>query len=158
MDEFELLDRPLLGGCLDVRHLPADHPARVDGLGDLARGAQLPLRVHDRFGQPGERLGQQRVAGEDADRLAVDDVRRLASAPQVVVVDGREIVVDQRIGMDQLQRADGHEQRLDVGAAGLGGCHGQDRADAFSAAEDRIAHRVVDARRWSIGGREVAVQ
>ena len=43
--------------------------------------------------------------GEDGHRFAMDDVRGRASAPHGVVVHRREVVVDQRVGVDQLDRA-----------------------------------------------------
>ena len=52
-----------------------------------------------------ERFGLQAVAGEDRHAVALDDVQRRSSAPQRVVVHGRQVVVDERIGVDHLDRA-----------------------------------------------------
>ena len=51
-----------------------------------------------------EGLGVERVAGEDRDVLAERDVARRAAAAQVVVVHRRQVVVDERVGVDQLDR------------------------------------------------------
>ena len=51
------------------------------------------------------RLGEEPVAGEDRDVLAELDVRGRPAAAQVVVVHRRQVVVDQRVGVDQLDRA-----------------------------------------------------
>ena len=45
-------------------------------------------------GDQTERVGQERVPGEDGDRLAEDLVVREAPAPVVVVVHRRQVVVD----------------------------------------------------------------
>ena len=80
MQRLQLLDGDLLAGGLDVDHLPADH---ADG---ARRARQLEHHVGDAILAPlavlrgdAERLGAQRVAGEDRDRLAellVADVGR----------------------------------------------------------------------------------
>jgi hypothetical protein len=48
----------------------------------------------------GERL--QRVAGEDGGRLVERDVAGRLAAAQIVVVHRRQVVVDQRVGVDHL--------------------------------------------------------
>ncbi len=62
--------------------------------------------------QQRERLGLQPVAGENRDAVAVDDVQRRPSAPQRVVVHRRQVVVDQRVGVDQLDRARGRQREI----------------------------------------------
>ena len=52
-----------------------------------------------------ECLGQQGVAGEDRDALTEDFVVGELAAPVIVVVHGREVVVDERIGVDALDGA-----------------------------------------------------
>src|SRR5688572_24800096 len=71
MDELNLLQQ-LIGGRAvgsqsfrgNVGDLPSDHPPRIDRLSDHPRRPELGSRVQtrDRFGQPGEGLGQQRIA------------------------------------------------------------------------------------------------
>ena len=60
-----------------------------------------------------ERLGLQAVAGEDGDAVAVDDVQRRPPAPQRVVVHRRQIVVNQRVGVNQLDRAGRRQREVD---------------------------------------------
>ena len=59
---------------------------------------------HSRSGQHFERPRLQRVAGQDRDGLAEGHVARGLAAPQIVVVQRRQIVVDQRIGVQHLNR------------------------------------------------------
>ena len=51
-----------------------------------------------------DRLGEEPVAGQDRNVLAVDDVRGRAPATQLVVVHRGQVVVDQGVGVDQLDR------------------------------------------------------
>ena len=68
-----------------------------------------------RLGDPVERQRQQRVAGQDRGRLAEHLVVARPPAPEVVVVHRRQIVVDQRVAVDQLDRRAG-EQHVVVDA------------------------------------------
>ena len=89
-----------------------------------------------------ERLGQERVAREDRDVLAVRDVRARASAAQVVVVQGREIVVDEAERVHELERAGGREQLLGIAAERLAGREAEHGPDPLAAAEERVADRL----------------
>ena len=57
-----------------------------------------------------ERERLQRIAGEDRGRLVELPMRRRAAAPQVVVVHRRQVVVHERVGVDQL---DGRGERIE---------------------------------------------
>ena len=103
-------------------------------------------------GLEGERL--QRVAGEDGDGFAEGDVAGGMAAAQVVVIERGQIVVDERIGVEHLQR------RAEVGDAcgqltvtghHARGFHAEDRAQAFAAGEDAVAHGAVDGMGQRIG-------
>ena len=90
----------------DVAVLAADHPERrVD---ELAR--DLGRLVGEREPQ---RLGEERVAGEERDALAERDVRARPSAPLVVVVQRRQVVVDERERVHELERGGGRKRILD---------------------------------------------
>ena len=52
-------------------------------------------------------LREQPVAGEDRDVLAERDMARRPAAPQVVVVHRGQVVVDERVGVDELDRRRG---------------------------------------------------
>ena len=57
-------------------------------------------------------LREEAVPGEDRDVLAVGDVAGRATAAQVVVVHRGKVVMDQRIGVDQLDRRRRRQHRL----------------------------------------------
>ena len=108
-----------------------------------------PLLRARRFGvdgEGGEAEGEQGVAGEDRRRLVVAAVGRRASPSQVVVVQGREVVVDQAVGVDHLERRAAGQQRLPPRAEALAGEQHQSRPDALAAREDAVAHRLVQPR------------
>ena len=99
-----------------------------------------------------ERLGLQAVAGEDRDAVAVDDVQRRPSAPQRVVVHRRQIVVDQRVGVNQLDARTRRAARMRdrVGVPVAVRPRRRRRASGSGAAacrrRDAVAHRLADDR------------
>ena len=99
---------------LEIDRLSADHAARPGGVGDDADRAQLarrPVAVRRLARHQRERLGQQAVAGEDRQPLAEHDVAGRPAAPQRVVVHGRQVVVDEGVGVDELERAGGRQRQ-----------------------------------------------
>jgi hypothetical protein len=92
----------------DVEVLPADHPVDAGGAGQLARGEHERAVARLLAQKVVEGLGVEAVAGEDGDVLAELHVAGRAPAAQVVVVHGRQVVVDERVGVDEL---DGGGQR-----------------------------------------------
>src|ERR1700687_4843214 len=62
-----------------------------------------------------EREGQQRVSGQDGDGFAEFLVAGRLAAAQVVVVECRQVVVDQRIGVNHFDGAGGMQPGGDVG-------------------------------------------
>ena len=137
-----------LAANVDV--LPADHAVdagRVGELGDRRehRGGLAALLAQD---EP-ESLGVEPVAGQDRDVLAEADVARRAPAAQVVVVHRREVVVDQRVRVDQLERGGERQHVGRLAAQRARRRERQHRPDALAAGQQRIAHRLLEAR----GGR-----
>ena len=105
---------------LQVDGLAADHARRAGRVADDAHDAQLAADDRRIVGrrlarQQREGLGLQAVAGENRNAVAVDHVQRRPSAPQRVVVHGGEIVVNQRVGVDQLDGARGRQRRSNAG-------------------------------------------
>ncbi len=93
----------------------------------------------------GERL--QGIAGEDRRRLAVSLVAGGTAAAQVIVIERRQVVMDQRIGVDHLQgRADFLHAHRQCAADGrhARALHAQDGTDTLTAGKDAVAHRAVD--------------
>ncbi len=123
-----------------VEVLAADHPERR--LGELARDRR---RLVAR-GEP-DRLREQRVAGEDADALPELLPRRGVAAPLLVVVHRRQVVVDERERVDELDRERRRHHLLDRRAESLADRERDHRSHALAADLERVAH-----------GRRLAVQ
>ncbi len=128
-----------------VHVLAADHAAHARRSRELAKRRQHAERGRPSgAGRRGDRLGEQAVTGEDRNVLAVDDVRGGPSAAQLVVVHRRQVVVDQRVRMDELDRGS-CRQHLNRVASRRARCgETQDRADPLTAGEQRVAHRLVE--------------
>ncbi len=111
VDRFEGLE-PGMRTCASQIVGLAAHQLR--GAGGVGQQAQQPsaaaLDGCMSRASTSKRQGQQRVAGQDGGRLAVDLVTRGPAAAQVVVVHRRQIVVNQRIGVDHFHGA-GRGQR-----------------------------------------------
>ncbi len=75
---------------------------------------------------------QQTVTGQDGRRLVKRPVAGRPATPQVVVVHRRQIVVDQRIGVNHLQRTSRRQRRLSFAAARFGRHQAQDRTQPLA--------------------------
>ena len=98
-----------------------------------------------------ERLGQQAVAGQDGDAFAEDLVVRQLAPAGIVIVHRRQVVVDERIGVDALDGASEGHRRFEGATARFGCGQAEDRAEPLAAGEERVAHRLVDGG-WFGGG------
>ena len=101
-----------------VHVLAADHALHAGGRGDLGerrqhRGTAAGLARQDEL----ERLGEEAVAGQDGHVLAEGDVAGGPAAAQRVVVDRRQVVVDERVRVDELERGGRGQHAGRVGPA-----------------------------------------
>ena len=156
---------------LQIDGLAADHADRARGAADDRDHAQLAT-LHGRVGgrrlarEQRERLRVKSVAGEDGDAVAVHGMQRRASTAQRVVVHGRQIVVNQRIRVNQLDRARARQRPIQQRRGrhsealrnGVGGGQRQRGPQALATGEDAVAHRVADDRRTRGRQREVAFE
>jgi len=85
-------------------------------------------------------------------------VRGGATAAEVVVVHRREVIVYQRVGVHEFDRAGRGEGGLHFAATRFGGGESENGAKAFAAGEDRVAHALVDGAGASGDSREKAVE
>ena len=121
----------------DVHVLAADHALHARRRGDLGEGGQhcrgAAALAHQ---HQVERLREEAVPGQDRHVLAEGDVARRPATPQGVVVDRRQVVVDQRVRVDELESRRGGQHRDRIGAAAPGGGQREHRADALAAGEE----------------------
>ena len=134
----------LLG--LKVGDLPADHSGRPDGLDDHAEGLHLRGAVDLLFRKASDRpqaVRQEGVARQDRDGFAENYVAGRDPASQVVIVESRQVVVDQRIRVDHLEAARRGQGGRRLSADRLGGRQAEDRPKAFSSGEERMTDGAV---------------
>ena len=107
MDVLQDLHAPdgVLG--LQVGHLPGDHARRPRRPGQLADQLHRQRRIVHPVGEDLEGERQEAVARQNRGRLVKGLVAGRPAAPQIVVVHRRQIVVDERIGVDHLDRGGG---------------------------------------------------
>ena len=157
MDEFQLRRRGigfLLGQ--QILHLPADQAAAARGIGQLADQRVGKRRLGGvGGGQECEGMGQKGVAREQGRGFVEGLVRGRAAAAEIVVIQARQIVMDQRIRVDALEGDRGRQGGLGGGAVAVGGGEHQDGSQPFAARFETIAHRGVQARRAGVGGGHV---
>ena len=152
--------RPVLSACrvrsssacvaapATSRYCPPTMPSTpVAAASSATRGEHARRLALLRGQQEPERLGVERVAGEDRDVLAELTWQVGPPAAQVVVVHRREVVVDQRVGVDQLDRRRERQHVARVALRRAGGRERQHRADALAAGEQAVAHRLLQAGR-----------
>ena len=152
----------------EVNHLAADHA--VDGAGGVGdfpddRNARLGWARDLRQHFIGLRL--QGVSGKDGDGLAEGLVAGGTPAPQVVVIERRQIVVDQGISVEHFERraqlldACGNEPACELGCEPwhvrcrsdhAPRFHAEDRPQAFSAGKHAVPHGLMDGG-WMLAGR-----
>jgi hypothetical protein len=99
-----------------------------------------------------ERLGVEPVAGEDRDVLAELDVAGGPAAAEVVVVHRREVVVDEAVRVDELERGGEREDVLRVFFERGGGGEREHGTDALAAGEEAVAHGFLEALRSGLVG------
>ena len=88
-----------------------------------------------------------RVAGEDRRRLVEGAMDARLAAAQVVVVHRRQVVVNERVAMQELDRGAGLHDSGVVAAEEAGGLDDEERPQALAAGERRVPHRRHQPRR-----------
>ena len=113
-----------------------------------------------------KRRGEHRFKGESLQRVARQHggglaehlvVRRLAAA-QIVVVHARQIVVNERIGMQQLHAAGGGKRGVNIAAAKTTEFQRQDRPQALAARGETVAHGVEQPRVGLVRGDALCIE
>ena len=139
----------LAADARQVDRLAAGHAGAAGGAREQAAQARLQRRrdaaVGGRQHLEGQRL--HGVAGEHRLGDAEADVHGRLAAAQDVVVHARQVVVDERIGVDQLDRAGRAQRRRALAVHGVGGGQHEQRPQPLAAVEDGVAHRLAEAGR-----------
>ena len=97
------------------------------------------------IGEDVERERVQAVAGEHRLGLAESLVHRRLAAAQIGIVHARQIVVDQRIDVDRLDRAADAQRSIAVDREQSRSGDGEQRPKPLAAADRGMAHRLEQA-------------
>ena len=92
----------------EVGHLAADEAAAAGGIGQLADQGVGESGVRGvGLGEEGEGVGEEGVAGEEGGGFVVSAVDGGATAAEVVVIHAGEVVMDEGVGVEALDRRGG---------------------------------------------------
>ncbi len=117
------------------------------GQGEFRHHLQQPLSRHAGAAQ-GHHLegrGEQGVTGQDRVGFAIHLVVGGPAATEVVVVHGRQVVMDQRHGVDHLQRHRRGHRQIGVAPPAHRPRQAEDRPQPLAARQERVAHRLPQA-------------
>jgi hypothetical protein len=129
-----------------VDRLAASHAAGAAGVSEQGNHFELPTRLVEWLA--GEKLESQRlqaVADQQGGWFVEFNMAGRAAATQHVVVHARQVVMNQRIGVDQFDRAADDVEVFRRGAGQLASSVGEQRAHAFAATQCGVAHGVMQA-------------
>jgi hypothetical protein len=100
---------------------------------------RYPGRV-GRVAHGNERLGQERVPCQNGDRLPKDLVVGRIPAPEVIVIHGRQVIMNQGIGMNHLHGAGRRHGMAQITSDGLACREHENRPDPLASGKNGIAH------------------
>jgi hypothetical protein len=141
----------LVGGkaafCSKVEHLASGHTAHARCAREERneRDTRFSAGIELRKQFEGERL--ERVARQDRRGFVEGAMRGRPAAAQIVVVHGRQVVMDERVTMNALQSRAGCECRLLVSVKQRGGFDDEERPEAL-ASGGGMPHRLDQALRF----------
>lgn len=92
--------------------------------------------------------GKKRVSGKNGDVFAEDSVVSGLPAAEIVVVDAREVVVDQRHGVEHFDGASCRHSDGGFASDELASGEAENGSDAFASGEEGVAHGFVDLERF----------
>lgn len=128
-----------------IVHLTGDHPG-----GSLRQfpddGQFRVVIVGCAAGDEVKGEGEHGIAREDGHGFARVDVQRGSSATKVVVVHGRQVIVDEAEGVDEFNGPGSGQGRLAVAARRDGAVPGQHGPEPFPPAEEGIANGIEQDR------------
>jgi len=101
---------------------------------------------------------KQRIAGEDRYRFAEHLVVRWFAAAQIIIVESRQIIMNQRVRVDKFERTPGLNRSFRGLVEHARRFQAKDRPNPFASGKHTVPHRAVDRRRRSIFRRDQAVE
>src|ERR1700747_1225654 len=89
---------------------------------------------------------QKSIAREDGDGFAEFLMASRFATAEVIVVQRRQIIVDQGESMDEFDGAGGVKGRLEIAGENTRRLETEDRADALATGKDAVTHRCMNGR------------
>ncbi|MNN44175.1 hypothetical protein D3C81_1584530 [compost metagenome] len=159
MHLFQLRQGQGQADAVEVDRLAAAHARGTRGVRQHLEHGHLPRRRNGRaVGQQHERLRLQRVADQQGRRFIVGDVHGGLATAQGIVIHARHVIMHERIHVNHFQRASCAREDILIGIKQFTRRHHQQRAHAFAAAQERIAHGRVQLVRHDICRRQELVE
>ncbi len=119
VDTFQLGKLHLFAFGFQIQRLTATHARHAAGLRQLGNHCQ-PIAIahlrHWRIGKDRERQRLQGISCQNGARLTVFNVAGRLAPAQIVIVHGRQIVMDQGVGVNALHGSSGGIQGVDADA------------------------------------------
>jgi hypothetical protein len=141
MNRLNLIYTGCVSTLIHVVGLTANHSGWPGRMGDYLYCCPRVL-FRKRSGKHLKSQCQQRVSGQDCQRLPKRAMTGRLAAPDIIVVHGRQVVVDQGVGMHDLKRSrSGQADFFTVAERSQRREHEQG-PDAFAAAQHGISHRL----------------
>ena len=144
----------------EIVHLPPHEPRRPDRPGEIERrrGGQRGTVGVRRTSQHLEGEGLQRVPGQHGHRLSKSDVDTGAPPALRVVIHAGQVVVDERIRVDQFDRRRRRKGLLRRSPHRFRRCHRQQRPEPLAARKNEVPHGAVERLGRLVRGRETTLE
>ena len=148
MNIFQSFRADVLPFGLQIHHLASDHPVDCAcGVGDLPDNRQA--RRAGNIGQFRQNLittSHERIAREDRHGLAKNFVARGHPSAQIVIVQRRKIVVDERVCVNHFDGARKRQQHSSSASHTLPGSQNKNGPDPLASRKHGITHSTVNRR------------
>ena len=130
----------------EIVHLAADHSSDGSGSGgQFGDQTNAPIGVEVvQLCQHFESEREQGISCQDGHGVAENLVAGGPAAAQIVIIERGKIVMDQRIGVNELKRTRGRFNAQRRIRNRLRGCDGEQRTNALPTGEEAVAHGAVD--------------
>ena len=129
-----------------IDHLTGHHTVGAGGVGQHPDGLHPALRRHTGgLGNEPKCLRLEGIPRQHRQRLAVGLMAGRLSPPQVVVIHTGQVVVNEGVGVDQLQRTGIGQSQVPVYPTQTGHLQRQHWADALAAAQKAVPHGLLQS-------------
>lgn len=134
--------------AFEIGHLTSDELEGAGRLGQIHDHLVMGVAFGGRgLNQYFEGLGEEGISGENGDAFPVNLVVRGFAPAEVVVIHGRQVVMDEGISVDAFDSAGSREGWSAITAARLGGGQTESGPQAFTPSEQGVTHGCMNCGR-----------